>query len=161
MNVSYGGKYENTQRFTNIAVHTDICTPLATNPTWSKLKKCEIKELIEDGFKIWVELVEKILRPSIILISISENCECFQRSKERYELGERKLLKRFYKTKDGSKRAKAYDVYYYVTKIKGKNTIIVYGPPAQTPFGKISNDKKSELGEKIKEKYKEVLNFEG
>ena len=161
MNVSYGGKYENTQRFTNIAVHTDICTPVATNPTWSKLKKCEIKELIEDGFKIWVELVEKILRPSIILISISENCECFQRSKERYELGERKLLKRFYKTKDGSKRAKAYDVYYYVTKIKGKNTIIVYGPPAQTPFGKISNDKKSELGEKIKEKYKEVLNFEG
>ncbi len=45
LNCSY---YQN-ENIKNIAIHTDICSPLATNPTWSKLTKDEQKILFEEG----------------------------------------------------------------------------------------------------------------
>jgi len=75
MNVSY---YSN-KGFINRALNTDLCTPIATNPTWDGLvnnKKTRIPndlsdELKKQGFKIWLELI-KILKPNVILISLAK-----------------------------------------------------------------------------------------
>jgi len=56
----------------NRALHTDICSPIATSVTWSKLKSKEDillkQELQRAGTKIWRDLIE-YLNPDIILIS--------------------------------------------------------------------------------------------
>lgn len=76
MNISY---YSN-KGFINRALNTDLCTPIATNPTWDGLvnnKKTKISndlsdELKKQGFKIWIELI-KILKPNVILISLAKD----------------------------------------------------------------------------------------
>ena len=60
----YGGK-------TNTALHTDICSPWATNPTWSKLPRAERETLMKEGFPLWMKLIQK-LAPDIILFSIPQ-----------------------------------------------------------------------------------------
>ena len=154
MGASYGGKYDDKQRFINIAIHTDICSPLATSPTWNDIEGGCKKELSKDGFKIWCELIESVLQPNIILISISKK-ECFSQLEKKYKLNNGEILKSFEETKDGKKRARPYKAYYYSANMNGVRAIIVYGPPAQTPFSSISNDQKYDLGKRIIEKYME------
>jgi hypothetical protein len=70
--------YYSNKKFKNIALNTDLCTPLATRPTWSKLKiklkyeKETLNLLMKEGFQIWLDLM-KILKPSIILISVAKS----------------------------------------------------------------------------------------
>ncbi len=55
----------------NTALHTDICSPLATDPTWSKLNP-EVRLSLEgNGFEIWCQLIE-VLKPHLILISVAK-----------------------------------------------------------------------------------------
>jgi hypothetical protein len=62
---------------TNRALHTDICTPLATTPTWSResengerLPTSVKRQLREIGVPLWRALME-VLEPHLILISVS------------------------------------------------------------------------------------------
>lgn len=55
----------------NCVLHTDICSPIATNPTWNDLSKAEQRELLNKGESIWHELI-KLLEPDLILISSKE-----------------------------------------------------------------------------------------
>jgi len=58
----------------NTALHTDIASPYATNPTWSGLDS-KIKEHLElMGSKSWHALI-KILEPDVILFSASFSYE--------------------------------------------------------------------------------------
>ena len=54
----------------NTALHTDIGTPLATNPTWSKLPDEVRTRLQTTGFPLWRDLMEA-LEPTLILISVA------------------------------------------------------------------------------------------
>jgi len=54
----------------NTASHTDICTPLATDPTWSRLPDHVTKRLSAIGFPLWRDLIEA-LEPDLILISVA------------------------------------------------------------------------------------------
>ena len=60
-----------SNRTKNRAIHTDICTPIATSPTWGGLTKDEKEMFVHDGYKIWLKLI-KILKPQKILISVGE-----------------------------------------------------------------------------------------
>lgn len=64
----FSKKYENT------VLHTDICTPLATNPTWGKgdLNKGLKEELIKSGLALWQELI-RYLQPDVILLSAGQD----------------------------------------------------------------------------------------
>jgi hypothetical protein len=60
----------------NVALHTDICSPLATAPTWSRLPKEAGKvkeELWAWGFPFWKDLIAA-LRPDIVLMSVGRPC---------------------------------------------------------------------------------------
>jgi hypothetical protein len=58
----YAGRY-------STALHTDFCTPLATDPTWSRLKPRERNVLKDSGWRLWHDLV-KALEPDLVLVSI-------------------------------------------------------------------------------------------
>jgi len=58
----------------NTAIHTDICSPWATIPTWSKLLDSERKELEKEGHALWKKLILD-LQPDVILFSSSPNHE--------------------------------------------------------------------------------------
>ena len=52
------------------ALHTDICSPVATNPTWSRLGKTDREALDHDGHRLWCMFLEE-LRPQIVAFSIA------------------------------------------------------------------------------------------
>jgi len=54
----------------NTAIHTDICSPWATIPTWSKLTDNVRQELEIEGNVLWKKLILE-LHPAVILFSSS------------------------------------------------------------------------------------------
>ena len=52
------------------ALHTDICSPVATNPTWSSLGSDHRTALEADGGPLWHKLLEA-LRPHVVALSIA------------------------------------------------------------------------------------------
>jgi hypothetical protein len=52
------------------ALHTDLCSPVATNPTWSWLSKESKAMLLGPGRDLWHDLV-RVLRPWVMLISVA------------------------------------------------------------------------------------------
>ncbi|NJQ98564.1 MAG: hypothetical protein HC784_15180 [Hydrococcus sp. CSU_1_8] len=62
--------YYSSSNQINRAIQTDICSPIATEPTWTKLSGDTHEELFNVGFQLWQELIG-ILKPDIILISIA------------------------------------------------------------------------------------------
>ena len=51
------------------ALHTDLCSPIATDPTWSGLGE-ERQTLREEGVRLWHELV-RLLEPDVIVASVA------------------------------------------------------------------------------------------
>ncbi len=58
-----------SDKVNNRALHTDICSPIATNPTWSELNPSQQASLYLTGNKIWYQLIEE-LQPDILLVSV-------------------------------------------------------------------------------------------
>jgi hypothetical protein len=54
-----------------VALHTDLCSPLATTPTWKNLPTAVWRELREWGVPLWEALVAG-LDPDIILMSVGK-----------------------------------------------------------------------------------------
>jgi hypothetical protein len=59
---------------TNTALHTDICSPWATIPTWSGLPDEACRELEQEGHAMWKALMLE-LKPHIMLFSASNGHE--------------------------------------------------------------------------------------
>lgn len=131
----YKGKYKNR------TLHTDICSPLATSPTWSKLTKENQNLLFQEGVVLWKELIKE-LNPDIMLISVPLSLF----NEVIPEKGE--LLTSFELKKDGTKRKKEYKVFFYNHKLEsGKHTKVIFGQAANKPFDTISQEQKIKIGE--------------
>ena len=132
-------------QFTNRSIHTDICSPLATYPTWSGLKGSEKNLLLSEGSDLWSNLTEE-LQPDIILASIP------RRQFESSFNGEPKILQTYEFKKDGTPRKKPYEVITKEYRLdSGKNSIAVWGMASNKPFDQISNCKRKQIGVKILE----------
>lgn len=126
--------------YTNIALHTDICSPLATAPTWSKLPTEIQAELYKDGVEIWKELIEE-LQPDIMLVSIPRILF------ESEFKSDAETLVVFKEKKDGKPRHKPYVVNLHEYKLKnGKKVKVVFGQAANKPFDTISDQLKNTIG---------------
>ena len=66
MEASYYGGQPST------ALHTDICSPVATDPTWSRLGRDAQRNLEQDGVPLWHDLLN-VLKPQVVVISVAEN----------------------------------------------------------------------------------------
>ena len=128
------------------ALHTDICSPHATYPTWSKLGEVQQNTLKSEGGNIWHRLVE-ILNPDLVLISVARkytNQIKFRKSKW-------KTYASIKNKKDGTPRSKPYYVEIADSLIGDKIGYLVFGQAAQMPFGTLSTGYKEEVGEKLLE----------
>jgi hypothetical protein len=125
-------------------LHTDLCSPLATDPTWSRLGPQEHAALEPAGRGLWHALVEA-LQPDIVLISVRRRAL----SKITFPLVEAASV--IY-TVDGSTRSRPYHVEAFRHELaSGKAPLFVFGQASQTPFGSISGVEKQRIGVRIQE----------
>ena len=139
LNSSY---YDN--EYPNRVLHTDICSPLATDITWSKLNPRQQARLSYDGNRVWHNLVE-LLAPDYILISVARR----HLDKIRFKRTKWRELMRITQDKYGNVRNNPYQVSVSTFSIDGKKSTLVFGRAANTPFGVISNLQKEEIGKTL------------
>jgi hypothetical protein len=122
---------------TNIAIHTDLCSPLATDPTWSGLSHGE-QHAFRDGYQLWHRLVAA-LQPHVILMSVAERH--LQRvtlpSSDEWTAIHTVPRKRPYEF-----RARRLDT--------PDRCLLVWGRATQLPFGSVANSDKQAAGVTIK-----------
>jgi hypothetical protein len=117
------------------ALHTDICSPLATDPTWSRLGSGSRSALILAGRALWHKLV-RLLEPDFItsvarghLVNIS-----FRQLDEWRVFHTVERANPFY--------VKAVDLEV----LPGKPSTLIFGQAAQLPFGTVSRADKHRIG---------------
>ena len=130
------------------ALHTDICSPVATDPTWSELEKAkkrnaECAALTADGGPLWHMLL-KVLRPQIVAISVAK------KHLKRIEFTpidrEWEAIHTFELDGNGVPRSRPYDVRARWYEVGGEPSLLVFGPAAQKPFGLLPDTQKREAG---------------
>ena len=137
-----GASYYDRKEYPYRALHTDICSPWATVPTWSKLSSKEQDALYAEGHKQWLSLIAE-LKPDVMIASVAK----------RYpdELGVIDTQKEFCKfdlTKDGKKRRRPETVWKY----EFNGIPFINGRTRNNPFGSLSDEYKQCVGEQIKQK---------
>jgi hypothetical protein len=128
----------------SVALHTDLCSPLATDPTWSGLDRYKQVALEPEGRRLWHELVEA-LQPDVVLISIKRRLL----TNVVFPLVEPASV--IYRV-DGPRRVRYYDVQAFRHQLaSGKTPLFVFGQASQTPFGSISATEKQRIGVRVLE----------
>ena len=124
------------------ALHTDICSPIATSPTWSRLNGADHAALEADGGPLWHMLL-KALRPQLVVLSVAK---VHLKRIEFAPLTEWEAIHAFELTGRRARRARPYEVRARWYEIGGQQSLFVFGKAAQKPFGLLSNTQKRELG---------------
>lgn len=132
------------------ALHTDICSPVATDPTWSKLDKDARKTLENGGRQLWHKLLEA-LRPQIVALSVARR---YLKHIKFPASPEWQVLHTFEKTGGGEPRSWPYELRARWYKVAGDRTLFVFGQAAQRPFGLLHDTQKREAGEIALEAYR-------
>ena len=136
------------------ALHTDITSPIATTPTWSRLKQPEREVLLSHGVPIWHELL-KMLKPHVVLLSIARE----HISKIRFaSLADHwQTLHVFTSTKSGAPRSRPYTVEFRWYEIVNHPSLFIFGPASQKPFGLLSDQQKIQVGELAAEAFRKGI----
>ncbi|GHU13167.1 hypothetical protein FACS1894161_2850 [Spirochaetia bacterium] len=125
---------------TNTVLHTDLCSPFATDPTWSKLDDEKKIILSKWGKQNWFNLLS-ILKPDIILVSAA-----------RIHISD--ILKQ---TKGEMRRSiwqkGTTQIVPIAIEHEGKKSWLFFGRAAQTPFGLLSKEDKRAAGQTVKAFY--------
>ena len=125
------------------ALHTDICSPVATDPTWSRLDEGHRRALMADGVPLWHELL-MLLGPDLVLVSVA------RRHLERVSfeaLGRRwEPIHTFNNKLNGAPRKRPYRAEARRYAIGEEVSLVVFCPASQKPLGSISLDQSRELG---------------
>jgi len=125
----------------NAALHTDLCSPLATGPTWSRLTY-ERGILGLAGVRLWLRLVRH-LAPDVVLVSVAKE------HLDRFDfppLGEWETIYTVERTNPFLVKAREVEV------VPGQRTLIVFGRASQTPFGTVRALAKREIGRRVAER---------
>ncbi|MBI4338126.1 MAG: hypothetical protein HY683_09910 [Chloroflexi bacterium] len=124
------------------ALHTDLCSPLATDPTWSRLNRSEQAILEPEGRQLWRDLVEA-LQPDVVLVSVRQGYLAKIDFPQTQEPG-------VVYTVDDKNRRSPYQVKAFRRRLlSGKEPLFVFGRAAQTPFGAVSGADKRLIGETL------------
>lgn len=125
---------------TNTALHTDLCSPLATDPTWSKLPEEAQRRLFDCGTPLWHSLIEWLI-PDLIVASLARS----------------HLRRIVFPQRDGwrviytIRRTNPYIVELIKLRVgNGSITNLVFGKAANTPFGTVSSIDKDRIGRALK-----------
>lgn len=140
--VGMGSSYYDGQ--SSMALHTDLCSPLATNPTWSRLGTRR-ETLDAAGIALWHRLVD-VLAPDIIVISVARHCRdqiAFVRSAKwepPHTIPRADPTKRPY-----------HALTQQVALPSGKQTLLLFGQAAQKPFATLHKASRRAIGRAARE----------
>jgi hypothetical protein len=124
----------------NTALHTDICSPFATTPTWRKVSPDIQFRLMKSGTPLWHALIDW-LSPDLIIASVARSH--LDRISFVRETG--------WLTVYTIDRKNPYDVELTALRLPdGKTAGLVFGKAAQLPFGTLSNEDKRKIGEQLR-----------
>jgi len=135
------------------ALHTDVCSPVATDPTWGSLDGADRRYLEADGGRLWHELLE-VLRPQVVLLSVARRY--LSRIGFRPLESEWKSIHTFDRTGGGANRSSLYVVQARWFDIAGESALFVFGRAAQKPFGLLAESQKREAGAIALETYRDA-----
>lgn len=129
-----------TSSMPSMALHTDLLSPLATDPTWSRLGSHERADLARSGVALWHKLA-RALRPHIILISVAQR-----------HIGDIRFPAKALRTPlHVVERKNPYRVTgRWMTLENDHRTLVVFGQAAQKPFGLVSHTEKERIGASIR-----------
>lgn len=129
----------------NVALHTDLRSPVATNPTWSKLPRGVDSELGVVGTPLWHDLVRE-LQPDIILVSVAKAGLAAIQFEQVDDWHDIHVIP----------RTRPYRVRAQRVRIAPDATsLLVWGRAAQTPFGTVSYADKLTIGDAIEKAFNE------
>lgn len=123
----------------NAALHTDLLSPLATNPTWGGLANEDRASLLLGGPPLWHKLIRE-LQPDVIVVSVArEHLDriLFPR------LGRWRVIHTV--DRDRPFVTKAVDIEV----VPGKRTLLAFGRCVSIPFGSVSHEAKFAIGTAI------------
>ncbi len=126
-------------------LHTDIRSPVATDPTWSGLDMTDRGALARDGLALWHLLLEE-LRPQIVALSVART---YLDDIGFDAMTDWKTIHCVTHKEDGDLRRYPYNVRARWYAVSGEPTLFVFGAAAQTPFGTLAADEKQRAGSAI------------
>jgi hypothetical protein len=126
-------------QFPNRVLHTDLCSPIATDPTWTKLNRNQRNDLMREGVRLWRDLVTE-LDPDLIIASISINYV------NEHITPPQNILTRF------QQRNQVYNVYLDDVPILGRSRYFLFGRAGITPFQLINNEQRNQAGQLARER---------
>lgn len=122
------------------ALHTDLCSPIATDPTWSGLGP-EREVIREEGVRLWHDLV-RTLEPDVIVVSVARRH--LDEIRFEWDGGWRVV--------HAVDRENPYVIEARNLLVAGsKRTTLIFGRAAQKPFATIGSVDKRRAGEAILE----------
>lgn len=140
LEASYYGQRPST------ALHTDICSVLPTNPTWSGLDRDVQRSLASSGVLLWRRLIA-YLQPQIILWSTAR---LWLDQIDFVPLSPWRDLRAFHDTKDGKPRRRTIKVCGRWYRIPNNEPVLIaFIPAAQKPLGNLGNPQKADAGKVI------------
>jgi hypothetical protein len=120
----------------NRALHTDLLSPVATDPTWSRLSAMVQANLERPGLDLWHTLVER-LEPDLMLISVAQK----HLAKIRFENPSP------WQTVHTVPRNNPYHFRYARYQLRSGHVVnAIFGMAAQTPFGSVNGVDKASIG---------------
>jgi len=126
----------------NTAVHSDLCSPLATDPTWSKLDR-EKDALLADGIPLWHRLIE-YLTPDVIIVSVAKHI------RDRISYANPDGWVPLWTTPRDHLGMGPYDVTCQRIQLaSGFQPLLVFGPAARMPFSMLNRASRKEIGRAI------------
>ena len=141
METSYYGEQPST------ALHTDICSPVATDPTWSSLARDYKQALEQDGVPLWHNLLN-VLKPQVVAISVAEH----HLKKIQFRALSAWVDVHSVEIKgDGSPRKPPYKIKARWHEVNSEPSLFVFGPGMCKPMGIITDRQKREAGFTVKE----------
>ena len=127
-------------------LHTDICSPVATDPTWSRLDDAERRPFEGDGGPLWHDLL-RVLQPQVVVISVARG----HLSRIEFDpLNEWHDFHVFDRKTNGEPRKPPYVVRARNYMVGDTQSLFVFCPASRSPLA-IGNDQKQELGANILE----------
>lgn len=128
------------------ALHTDLCSPVPTNPKWGAIREYH-SDLQKLGEPLWHSLIG-VIRPHVVLISIARP---HLNRMDPNKLSNWEVICSFdLSTKEG--KNKIYNVQATWHEAENFKSLFVFGQAARQPFVPLTNEQKLSIGQVAWEK---------